>query len=218
MMIKEFRKHNYKLMQAIDRDSNGNPLTLEGAIRSMILKHPNITQYRDDALSTLYCVLGAGIDWNEAGRLGDSSPNNYMNMPPDNWSCGATEWPEFGMDDSLGRMLGKDSPLYEEMRSNLEVKYLSDIRAAETTVLDIDKRCQTYRTVKWWYPFSWFGSNLCAPENAQEDFFMGALETIELIRKFDPQHGTERWIQHQRTKRYANEVRDVLLAKHKQDR
>ena len=93
----------YEKILEIPRDGDGNPLTLEGVIRSMILKSPDMIQWRDDALNMMYCTLGSGIDWNQAGRLGDTSPNNYMNPPPQVGGQGV--WSrDFGMRDTFNKL------------------------------------------------------------------------------------------------------------------
>jgi len=177
----KFAKQARKLLLEIDRDKEGNPTTLEGAIRSMILKSPDYTQYRDDALNMMYCVLGAGIEWNDQGRLADNCPNNYMNLPPDThygpWSD------DFGKNESLSKTL-KSLPkdIVKKFRQDMEEKEQKQLNKAITTIKEINKRCKTYRTNrKFWYPISWYTCRLCAPANAQKDFLNGALETAALI-------------------------------------
>ena len=205
----KYAQKSYDLMKEIPRDDQGNPLTLEGAIRSIILKDPS--NYRDDALGTMYCVLGAGIDWSEDGRLGDRSRNNYMNMPPGVggqgcWSHG------HGMEESLDRMF-KDSPeMATYMRERMNLQYEKTLAHAYDTIDNIDARCQQYRpNRKSWYPISWYACNLCCPSNAQQDFFEGAIETANLIIATEPDMGTKHWIDHQRTKRYAEEILEALM-------
>lgn len=106
-----------ELMLAIERDDKGNPVTLEGAVRSVMLKSPDFTPYRDDALNVLYCVLGARIEWSNSGRLYDVSPNNYMNLPPDTYFG---IWSEHGRKESLGILTsGLPDPISRRITSNM---------------------------------------------------------------------------------------------------
>lgn len=201
---KEYAQRAYDLMKAIPRDKNSNPLTLEGAIRSIILKSPGMLQYRDDALSILYCTLGAGISWID-GRLGDSTPNNYINMPPDVGGQGI--WAEdFGMEETFDIM-----ELLPSTRNLIKTKVDNELKKAIITIIEIDERCQEYRdNFSHFYPVSWFRCNLSAPPNAQEDFLLGAIETATLICNVKFQLGTERWMTHQRTMPYAQEILKIL--------
>lgn len=177
----KFAKQARKLLLKIDRDKESNPKTLEGAIRSMILKSPDYTQYRDDALNMMYCVLGAGIEWNNQGRLADNSPNNYMNLPPDTYYGPWSD--DFGKNESLSKTL-KNLPkdIIKKFRQDMEEKEQKQLNKAITTIKEIDKRCKTYRpNRKFWYPISWYACRLCAPVNAQQDFLNGALETAAII-------------------------------------
>ncbi len=197
----------YDLMSEIERDKYSNPLTLEGVIRSIILKNPNMIQYRDDALNIMYCVLGSGIGWDN-GRLGDRTPNNYMNMPPQVGGQGC--WSrEFGMAESLKQM-----ECSKELEKQLRQRHEKEMIEAIDTIYDIDKRCQQYQSKKSsWYRISWYNCNLCVPKNAQKDFFEGAIEAATLIIDAKPQLGTKEWIVHQRTKKYAGEILEVLMNK-----
>jgi hypothetical protein len=207
--MKVYAQKSYDLMKEIERDKNGNPFTLEETIRSIILKNPGYLQYRDDALGTLYCVLGAGIRW-EDGRLGDCHPNNYINMPPD--AGGQGPWSiDFGLDDSLKEIF-KDCPdLLKKFKQELIEERKKEALEIFKTIDNIDKRCQQYRHEKSWYPISWYGCNLCCPSDAQEDFFNGAIETANLIIGNSPPMGTKLWVDHQRTKKYAQEILRALL-------
>jgi len=211
----EAAKKAYQLMSKIERDDESNPLTLEGVIRSVILKSPGMFQYRDDALGIVYCTLGTGISWID-GRLGDHTPNNYMNMPPQVGGQGCWSH-EFGMDESFKAMSG-DSPemqkAMEKIRASLREEHAQKVKAIITTVDEIDKRCQEYRPKEMsWYPISWYACNLCAPIDAQEDFVDGAIETATLICNANPTPGTKRWVVHQRTKQYAHEILQTLMAR-----
>lgn len=198
----------FDLMKAIPRDKHGNPLTCEGVIRSILLKNPNFG-YRDHALEVMYCLLGSGVDWNSAGRLADSSPNNYMNMPPQAggqgiWSC------SFGRTDSFETM-----KLPQEIQDEITRKSDAELADAIQTVVLIDERCQSYdpKTESNWYPISWYGCNLCAPFNAQDDFLSGAIETATLIVNATPERCTKHWLDHQRTKTYATDVLAALCSR-----
>jgi hypothetical protein len=201
---KEYAQKAYDLMKAIPRDKSSNPLTLEGAIRSVILKSPDMAQYRDDALGILYCTLGGGISWID-GRLGDNTPNNYMNMPPDVGGQGC--WSrDFGMDDAFDFM-----ELLPDVRGFIKKRADSELKRAIITIMEIDIRCQEYRKDSTdFYPVSWYHCNLSAPPNAQEDFLLGALETATLICNRKPPLGTEKWITHHRTLSYAQEILKIL--------
>jgi hypothetical protein len=203
-------KKAFDLMHAIPRDEKKNPLTLEGGIRSMILKSPGMVQWRDDALDMMYCTLGAGIGWNDEGRLVDYQLNNYMNPPPE--AGGQGIWArDFGMDDSLEFM--KADP---EMVKRLKDHRQRELDAAIETVRDIDNRCRTYRPGRTrWYPFSWYSCNLCAPDHAQEDFFMGAIEMATLIlhTDLDNEYYMQHWGMRHRTLNTAKEILEVLKAK-----
>ncbi len=206
--MKKYAQKAYDLMAKIERDKNGNPLTLEGTIRSIILKNPERTSYRDDALGVLYCVLGSGIGWQD-GRLGDNSPNNYINMPPDAGGQGC--WSrDFGMDESLKKMFVDCSDLMKEFKCKLVREDEERVRKICETIDNIDKRCQEYRPTKSWYPISWYACHLCAPADAQEDFFNGAIETAELILATEQPMGTKHWIEHQSTKQYAKDILRAL--------
>lgn len=201
---KEYAQKSFDLMKAIPRDKKDNPLTLEGAIKSVILKSPGMIQYRDDALGILYCTLGGGISWID-GRLGDHTPNNYMNMPPAAGGQGC--WSrDFGMDEAFDFM-----ELLPSMRGLISTRADNELRKAMITVLEIDKRCQEYRKdFGFMYPVSWYRCNLSVPPNAQEDFLLGALETATLICNRKPPLGTEEWITHHKTLSYAQEILEIL--------
>ena len=208
--MKQAAQKSYDLMATIKRDKDKNPVTLEGAIRSVILKNPGMVQYRDDALGIIYCVLGAGIDWDN-GRLGDRTPNNYMNMPPAVGGQGC--WSrDFGLDESLTTIFDKDKKVWGDFRAKLERQRENEIDDILETIEKIDDRCQQYQPkIKNWYSISWYACNLCVPMNAQKDFRDGAIETAELILRTEHPLGTKRWIEHQRTKTYAQEILDIIL-------
>jgi hypothetical protein len=212
--IEHYSNLAYELMSAIPRDKRGNPLTLEGAIKSVMLKNPDSKRYRDSALETLYCVLGSSIDWID-GRLGDSSSNNYMNMPPE--AGGQGIWSRcFGMDESMDEMFGKNDKGRKLVEGIVLEKMYEELRGAFKTIDSIEKRCQQYGGVKnGVYPISWYGCNLCAPANAQQDFFDGAIETATMITKLNIPIGTKQWMVHQRTKTYASQILEVLHKVHR---
>lgn len=202
-------QHARKLLLEIKRDKEGNPLTLEGCIRSMILKSPDSIKYRDDALNIMYCVLGAGIDWKD-GRLTDYSSNNYMNLPPDTyygiWSR------DFGKTESLTKMVGCLPKVVrsriEKDFKNREEKQLND---AILTVEEINERCKTYRPNRGkWYPISWYGCNLCAPVNAQDDFLDGAVEIASLISLSEVDFYCSHIEQQYNTIQFAKSVLEIL--------
>ena len=196
----------YEKILEIPRDKDRNPLTLEGAIRSMILKNPDMIQWRDDALDMMYCTLGAGIGWNKAGRLGDLSPNNYMNPPPQ--AGGQGVWSrDFGLADTLDTLGCSDT-----IRRRLQQQHDEQMAEAVDVVLNIDTRCEKYRPKRTrWYPISWYSPNLAAPENAQEDFFLGAIETATLISLFDPDWDMDvHWRNSIRAKEVASDILVIL--------
>jgi len=210
----EFAQKSYDLMKEIPRDEDENPLTLEGCIRSIILKSPGMHKFRNDALDTMFCTLGAGINWRE-GRIVDSSRNNYMNMPPS--AGGQGVWArDFGMNESLKKIFGGDEESMRRVEKSFNADREKDAKNIIETILDIDKRCQTYSPDHGvhWYPISWYSCNLCAPKDAQEDFLLGAFETLHLIIKHDPPRGTKKWVEHQRTKKYAEEILKALQESH----
>lgn len=181
----EAAQHARELMLKIDRDDKGNPLTLEGAIRSMILKSPDFTPYRDDALDVMYCVLGAGIEWSNEGRLYDVSPNNYMNLPPDTHYG---MWSDYGRNESLDMLVsGLPSPVSRQITSNMLAREEARLDKAIETIDNIDQRVNLYRQNRtFWYPISWYACRLCVPKNVQPDYLLGALETATLISALDP--------------------------------
>ena len=210
--IQRWARKAFDWMNEIPRDKEKNPLTLEGAIRSMILKCPDMIQWRDDALNMMYCTLGAGIDWNKQGRLGDRSPNNYMNPPPA--AGGQGVWSrEFGMIDSLSQMGAN-----VEMRRRLKARHDAEMAAAIDVVREIDMRVQTYRPKRTrWYPFSWYACNLCVPEKAQQDFFDGAVEMATLIIEADIfDYTSQYWADAMRAQNTAKEIMEVLRVKQKE--
>lgn len=211
-MIQKAAKRAYDLMAAIERDGDGNPTTLEGAIRAVILKSPNMHQYRDDALDTIYCVLGSGIDWNEHGRLGDHMPNNYMNMPPDVGGQGI--WSEeFGFDDTF-KGLGKWA---NKIRKEIKQENNKRMEGAIRTIEEIDIRVKRYRrNRKKWYPISWYASHIVCPENVQLDFLDGAIETARLIIDTRVDIGTEEYWRHQCSVKYATQMLKLLETQKKQ--
>ncbi len=206
MTAREAAARAYALMLEIDRDARGNPLALEGVIRSVILKHPDTFQYRDDALGVIYCVLGTGVRWID-GRLGDAQPNNDMNLPPDEGRHQGFVTEDHGFAESVAGMGDIGERLARQFQNEREARQ----RAAIETIDRIDERCQQLRPdgVSW-YPISWYGCNLCAPADARPDFRDGAVETATLIVRCRPTPGTERWVVHQRTKRYAEQILAAL--------
>ena len=216
-------RHAFALLSAIPRDDKGkgNPLTLEDTIRSMILKHPDMLQYRDDALGLLYCTLGTGIQWLTNGRLGDGCPNNYINMPPEPIGQGC--WTrDFGRTEIIADMLGPSpSAAWRRAVGRIVAKQRKrDMLGMERiveTIEQIDARCHQYRLdigatySHLWYPISWYACHLAVPANAQDDFIDGAVETATLILSFDPPPGTQTWLRHQQTKTYARDILELLL-------
>lgn len=183
----------------------GCPVTLEGCIRHLILKSPSMIQYRDDALNLLYCILGTSINWQD-GKLFDASPNNYLNMPPAAGGQGC--WSrDFGMSEAFDFM---NLPKLFRMET-IDV-HIEELRNIVLTIEEIDERQITYRKELNYnfYPISWFSCNLCVPSNVKRDFYDGAVETIELILKSKPERGTNRWLDFQKTKVYANEIFGAL--------
>ncbi|KKL88455.1 hypothetical protein LCGC14_1924510 [marine sediment metagenome] len=178
-------RHARELMLAIERDDKGNPVTLEGAIRSMILKSPDFCPYRDDALDTLYCVLGTGIEWSNDGRLYDVSPNNYMNLPPDTYYG---VWSDHGRKEALDTLVsGLPDPVSRRITSNMLAREEERLDKHIETIEAIDIRVNLYRPNRsCWYPISWYACRLCVPENVQPDYLAGALETATLVADFDP--------------------------------
>jgi hypothetical protein len=206
----EYAKKAYALMEEIPRDKCGNPLTLEGAIRAIILKNPTMASYRDDALETLYCLLGSGIRWLH-GRLGDSSPNNYMNMPPSAGGQGCWSH-DFGVSESLIKIFGDNIDSMKSFEQVMLEGNIADFQKIKGCIDDIDYRCKTSkpRERRSWYPISWYACHICAPKDAQEDFKNGALETIHLILDTEGEYGTKDWLRLQETKKYAQEMLDAL--------
>jgi hypothetical protein len=203
----------YDLMLAIERDERGNPFTLEDTIRSVILKDPGFSSHRNQALEVLYTLLGSGIGWCD-GRLGDDVPNNYINMPPRPGWQGA--WSEsYGRTDSLDVMTAGTRPAWRvELEKQWDRENQERTAKAIATIESIDQRCQQYSPKPWsWYPISWYGCNLCAPADAQEDFLDGAIETASLILETEHEVGTRHWRDHFRTKRHAEEILSALLAR-----
>jgi hypothetical protein len=205
----EYANKAFALMKEIPRDERGNALTLEGAIRAIILKNPTMSPYRDDALETLYCLLGSGISWID-GRLGDRQPNNYMNMPPSAGGQGC--WAvDFGVSESLLKIFGDDDASlksFEEVQLEASIK---DCQKIMDCIDNIDERCKTYNPKEQnWYPISWYACHLCVPKDAQEDYRLGAFETIHLILETEGEYGTKDWLRLQETKRYAQEMLEAL--------
>ncbi len=208
--MKECAQKAYDLMNEIERDKDGNPLTLEGAIRSILLKRPTARRYRDDALDTLYCVLGSGIDWSKEGRLIDTCENNYMNMPPEPGLSGC--WSrDFGSNEALKLMFEGHPKILKRVIKGKDERMKKEAEEVIETIDTIDERCQLYRPITRYYPISWRYCHLCCPASAQEDFFNGAIETATLILTNTPRPGTQEWIDNQRTKGYAKEILDSLM-------
>ncbi len=205
--IKLVAQKAYDLMKAIPRNKNGNPKTLEGVIRSIILKSPDSFQYRDDALNVIYCTLGTGIEWDEQGRLGDNTPNNYINMPPD--AGGQGIWSQdFGQNDVF-KSLGKwANDIKQEIIADNNTRMIKAIQVVD----EIDIRVNRYRKNRQsWYPISWYSCNLCCPENVQIDFLDGAIETVTLILDTEPDFHTEKWLRHKKIKKVAEHMKMLLL-------
>lgn len=197
-------------MEAIPRDERGNPLTLEGVIKSMMLKGPDMMPHRDHALNLLYCTLGTGIDWTTDGRLGDRLPNNYINMPPDAGGQGC--WSrDFGLDDSLKRIFKGKPKLLKEFETGMRRDRDKEFIAIFETIDNIDKRCKTYSKKRTsWYPISWYHCHLCVPADAQEDFRAGAIETINLILKTKAPPNTKNAIRLKDSQKVAKEMLAAL--------
>lgn len=210
----KYAQKAYDLMAEIERDEESNPLTCDGVIRSIILKNPEMVQYRDSALCTMYCLLGSGVGWRD-GRIGDASPNNYINMPPAAGGQGC--WSrDFGRDDSLKRIFANASEELKEYKQELEVEEAIRMKGIYDTIDTIDERVQQYNPHPMsWYPISWYACNLCAPDNAQEDFFNAAIETLHLILDASYEVCTKRWIDFNRTKPYAEQILKALMKSHR---
>jgi len=214
----ESAKKAYKLLQEIERKDK-SPKTLNGCIKNILLKHSNMCQYRDDALFMLYTVLGTGIDWKD-GRLFSNSPNSYLNMPPDDWSCFPGKTPH-GMEETLEQICGKDDPsneLYQEMKESMMGYHRKEILNLIEVVDNIDIRVNSYSpkvSNRWWYPVSWYACHLLPPKDAQKDFVLGAYETCHLI--IDQQElprGTKTWIEQSNNKEQVKQILEVLKKVH----
>ena len=200
----------YEGMAAIPRDEHGNPLTLDGVIRAVILKNPNFAKYRDHALGVIYTVLGGCIGWHD-GRLGDRTPNNYMNMPPGvgYQGCWSTD---HGMSESLEELFENRPAERKEWEDRWQTEENARQQEIIRTIVDIDNRVQQYSPKPTsWYPILWYACNLCAPKDAQQDFFDGAIETCTLIVEAKPALCTQEWRTHLRTKKYAEEILSALM-------
>ena len=200
-----------RLLLEIERDENNNPTTLEGVVRSMILKSPDMIGWRDDALNVLYCVLGSGIEWDEHGRLADTSPNNYMNLPPD---IHYGPWSEdFGFKDSFASVIeGLPVELQDRMRDDQRMRMERDLKNSIAVVTNIDVCCQTYRPNRiQWYPISWYACHLCVPVNVQQDFLDGAIEIAALISNWRvPLDGKHYWSSF-KTVEFCKAILPILL-------
>lgn len=215
LLLKETAQKAYDMMKAIKRDNRGNPYTLEDTIRAIILKSPDSSPYRDDALGTLYCTLGAGIDWID-GRVGDIIDDNYISMPPHPGGRGC--WTRgHGIDESLEKIFGMKKDLLKIFKKEWKIEEEIRIEKIIKTINNIDKRCQMYtpKGERWWYPFSWYGANICPPQDAQEDFRDGAIETLHLVLNTEYQVGTKDWMNHQRTKTYAKQILKAVMMANK---
>lgn len=209
----------FDLMNKIERDDDGNPLTLEGAIRHTILKWPGMNTHRNHVLNTLYCILGSGLEWRN-GRIIDRCANSTLAMPPGPGQNLGVFSEEHGFDESMEQMKKGASKEFIAILDDVEDKLRLDrrhrVNEAIETIKDIDNRCRDYSDDVAngdWYPLSWYGCNLAAPGDAQEDFFMGAIETVNLVINSRPQRGTQEWIDHRRTVRYAEQIFETLLAR-----
>jgi hypothetical protein len=211
MVFNEEGQKAYDLMAEIPRDKKGNPLTLEGVIRSVILKNPNRFKYRDDALDLIYCGCGTGVGWID-GRLGDCSPNNYINMPPDVGGQGC--WTnDFDMSDSLKKMFDVSSDIFRTVENELKEKHEKEMVEVLKTIEEIDQRCVTYRKNRQSSgQLSWYACNLCVPKGAQNDFRAGAIETIKFIMSIEPEPRTKKWYQQVKNKSCAEEILIALTA------
>jgi hypothetical protein len=209
--IRQAAEKSYNLMKSISRDKDGNLKTLEGVIRSIMLKSPDNFQYRDDALNLIYCTLGTGIEWNEWGCLGDSIPNNYINMSPDIGSQGI--WSQdFGQDDVFNNLGKWADDIKQRIIEDQDASMIKAIQVID----EIDIRIKLYRKIRQsWYPISWYNCHLCCPENVQTDFLDGALETIGAILDIKPDFNTEDWIKHEKNKRVARHMKMLLLEQKK---
>lgn len=199
----------YDQMKAIPRNKEGNPLTFEDTVRAMILKNPGMIRWRDDALNMMFCTLGSGMGWDEQGRLGDMAPNNYVNMPPA--AGGQGIWADnYGIDDTLGSM-NADKDTIARIRKFHDQRVDAAIQAVE----DIDNRCITYKTKRMgWYPISWYSPNLAAPDNAQDDFLKGAIETATLMSTLDfDMFEDPHWVNSMRAKEVAKDILEILKAR-----
>lgn len=210
-LVEKWRKKSLKLMLEIPRDKNGSPLALEGAVRTLILKHPDMIKYRDEALDMIYCVCGSGLGWDNDGRVSDNTPNNWMSLPPDS-SCGI--WADcFGHSDSFDDLLdGMPDEPATRIRNDAQARHTELIESAIAPVKDIDIRCITYRPGRMkWYPMSWYICRLCAPANAQDDFLKGALETAALMVNTPPDYMSTNYYDHERrTCEFAKEILPIL--------
>ena len=210
-LVEKWLSKSRELMLAIPRNKNGSPLTLEGAVRSLILKHPDMIKYRDEALDMIYCVCGSGLGWDNDGRVSDNTPNNWMTVPPDSL-CGV--WAHcFGHSESFDALLDGMPPDDEKrIRHAAEDDHRKLIASAISVVQDIDIRCVTYRPRPMkWYPMSWYICRLCAPKNAQDDFLKGALETATLMVNTPPDYMSHDYYSyHRRTLRFAKEILPIL--------
>ena len=209
MTNKNIAQQAYDQMKTIPRNKTGNPLTFEGTVRAMILKNPDMIQWRDDALNMMFCTLGSGMGWDEQGRLGDMAPNNYVNMPPA--AGGQGIWADdYGMEDTFS-IMKPDKETIARIRKFHDQR----MEAAIQTVEDIDNRCTTYKLKRsGWYPISWYSPNLAAPDNAQDDFLKGAIETATLMSTLEFDVFEDRyWVNSMQTKEVAKDILEILKAR-----
>ena len=164
-----------ELTAQIERGDDDCPLTLEGAIRHLILQNPTLCPHRGEALDLLYCTLGTGIKWGEDGRLVDEIDCNYLQIterPP--WVSGETTFKE------IGKLVDLDAEYLQKFERATQEANELELEQFSQLIDEIDERCQTIRETRW-YP----GGSLCnlanVPENAQFDFREGSEEVRRLI-------------------------------------
>ena len=172
--VEPFNKKAYELALEIPRDTDGNPLTLEGAIRHMILCHPNLVDSRSRALDLLYCVLGTGIDWNDDGRLVDMASDNYLQLTnSDAFTL------MYNISAQFTNMVSKE--IIYDMETRLFNRYCNEINQFGFRLEKIDEVCQRVVPIRW-YPYAEISNLETIPHNVQSDFKAGA-EEVHTLRE-----------------------------------
>lgn len=170
-------------------------MKLETAVRRLIQKHPIMHPYRANALETLYCLLGSGLDWGTDGTIVDC-PNNYLDPKETDLQQAQRKIKEYKK--SLTECIRLDFVGDGISKKNKAFMVLMDREFLQNSIRYQEDNLKTSRKVlKSWktraknvtntrnkvYPLSDLSNFTTMPDNVQDDWKQGGIEFAHIVLK-----------------------------------